>query len=514
MPIDGTEQVILGDLSLLTDGATVEVGPGDGGGETVMRPRHQQSAIRAARRGSAGGALPDAGRSRWPPWRRECHHEAKNDYTSVAEPPTVRLVKPQVRTIVRVVGQPSFVQSYERSSVYPKMNAYILNWNVDIGDKVKKGDVLANLFVPELVADHGTKRATVVLDRERICAGQGGGGGGQGRGAGGRGEAGGGPGGASPRSGPRPSAGIPRCNRLEGELKRGVVNPQDVLQTTNRWKASVAARDAAAATVLKAEAELLSRRAALAKAEIDVGVAEAALKVADSEEKRLQAWVDYLVLPAPFDGVIVARNANTFDFVLPNRGDPSACARAPYLSPSGDAAPIYVVDRTDIVRVFVDIPEAGRQLRPDRLEGDGADQGVSRPVDPRHGHAHVMGAEHQEPDAPGRDRPAQSRQPGAAGDVCLRERDHRAPECVDAAGGGAHASWRPDHSARRRKDVLLGVQGRTREAYRAGDRGPGRPRSGERRAVDRGHESPDSEHAGGIDRRPTCPGRRSTDRSR
>ncbi len=39
--------------------------------------------------------------------------------------------------------------------------------------------------------------------------------------------------------------------------------------------------------------------------------------MADSEEKRLQAWVDYLVLPAPFDGVIVARNANTFDFVLP-----------------------------------------------------------------------------------------------------------------------------------------------------------------------------------------------------
>ena len=67
------------------------------------------------------------------------------------------------------VGQPSFTQSYERSSVYPKMNAYILKWIVDIGDKVKKGDVLATLFVPELVADHETKKATVVLDRERIA---------------------------------------------------------------------------------------------------------------------------------------------------------------------------------------------------------------------------------------------------------------------------------------------------------------------------------------------------------
>ena len=64
----------------------------------------------------------------------------------------------------------------------------------------------------------------------------------------------------------------------------------------------------------------------------------------------------YLTLPAPFDGVIVARNANTFDFVLPATGDPTAMERAPHLSPGG-AAPIYVVDRTDIVRIFVDIPE-------------------------------------------------------------------------------------------------------------------------------------------------------------
>ena len=79
--------------------------------------------------------------------------------------------------------------------------------------------------------------------------------------------------------------------------------------------------------------------------------------MAESEEKRLKAWVGYLTLPAPFDGVIVARNANTFDFVLPTTGDPTADPHSPHLSPSGAAAPIYVVDRTDIVRIFVDIPE-------------------------------------------------------------------------------------------------------------------------------------------------------------
>jgi multidrug efflux pump subunit AcrA (membrane-fusion protein) len=284
-----------------------------------------------------------------------CHHE-KTHYASVSKPQTVRLIHPQVRDIVRLVGQPSFTQSYERSSVYPKMNAYIKNWIVDIGDKVKKGEPLATLFVPELVEDHGTKKATVVLDQERIAlakevvevakadveAAEA-------RLEEARAEL------ASYQA--ETERWDSELKRLDHELKRGVVNPQDVLQTKNRWRASIALRDTAMATVRKAQAELLSRRAALAKARVDVRVAEAALKVAESEERRLQAWVDYLILPAPFDGVIVARNANTFDFVLPTTGDPSAMTRSPFLSPSSAAAPIYVVDRIDIVRIFVDVPE-------------------------------------------------------------------------------------------------------------------------------------------------------------
>ena len=57
--------------------------------------------------------------------------------------------------------------------------------------------------------------------------------------------------------------------------------------------------------------------------------------MATSDAKRLEAWVGYLTLSAPFDGVIVARNANTGDFVLPATGDPTAMERAPHLSPAG-----------------------------------------------------------------------------------------------------------------------------------------------------------------------------------
>ena len=80
----------------------------------------------------------------------------------------MQLIRPTIRKIVRVVEQPSFIESYERTSIYPKLTGYIDQWNVDIGDTVKKGQPLATLFVPELVEDFGTKKATAKLDEERL----------------------------------------------------------------------------------------------------------------------------------------------------------------------------------------------------------------------------------------------------------------------------------------------------------------------------------------------------------
>ena len=144
--------------------------------------------------------------------------------------------------------------------------------------------------------------------------------------------------------------------RVTSEVQRGVVGPQLLLQSTNRFKSSTALRDAARSTIERALADQLAREADAAKAKVGVEVARDRLAVAESEEKRLEAWIGYLTLTAPFDGVIVVRNANTFDFVLPTTGDPTALQRSPDQS-AGRAAPIYVVDRTDVVRIFVDIPE-------------------------------------------------------------------------------------------------------------------------------------------------------------
>ena len=284
-----------------------------------------------------------------------CGHEAKIDFKTVTKPPTVQVINPPIRNIVRIVGQPSFIESFERTSIFPKLTGYIEEWNVDIGDKVKKGQTLATLFVPELVEDFETKNATVGLDEQRVelakkmvkvaeAEVK-----------------------SAEASLAESKAILDKFNamverwdsevkRLQNEVDRGVVDPQVLLESTNQLKSSTAAREAAKATIAKCEADLLSDQATLAKAVVAVQVARADLSVAESEAKRIKAWVGYLTLPAPFDGVITVRNANTFDFVLPAAGDPTAMDRSPNISPNG-AAPIYVVDRTDVVRIFVDIPE-------------------------------------------------------------------------------------------------------------------------------------------------------------
>ena len=80
--------------------------------------------------------------------------------------PTVRLTRPAVRDIVRVVGQPVFIESYQRTPIFARVTGYVEKSFVDIGDKVKKGDVLATMFVPEPVEKPGGAQGRVKVDED------------------------------------------------------------------------------------------------------------------------------------------------------------------------------------------------------------------------------------------------------------------------------------------------------------------------------------------------------------
>ena len=242
--------------------------------------------------------------------------------------PVVAIVTPEKRDIVRVVGQPGFVDSYERAALYAKVSGYIEKWNVDIGDIVKKDQVLATIFVPELVEEHRVKQATVELDTVLVD---------QARKV------------ADSADGNlraaiakvsqakadvgRFTAEVERwqseVKRLSGLVQQNVIDKQVLGESTRQLKSNEAARDAAVSLVAVADAQRLASEADLAKARVDIKAAETRVTVAKAEERRLAALVGYLKLTAPFDGIVTIRNANTGDYVAAASGDQSAPLNSP-----------------------------------------------------------------------------------------------------------------------------------------------------------------------------------------
>ena len=146
---------------------------------------------------------------------------------------------------------------------------------------------------------------------------------------------------------------VERLTDLTGE--NGVIDKQVLGESRKQLKAEVASRDAANATVVAAQATQLARKSDHDKARADVVAARAKAQVSREDAKRLAALVGYTHITAPYDGVVVTRNANTGDYLQPGSGDQSVSSVAP--GQSDAHVPLYVVARTDLIRVYVDVPE-------------------------------------------------------------------------------------------------------------------------------------------------------------
>ena len=201
---------------------------------------------------------------------------------------TVRVIHPELRKIAYSVVQPGFVEAFEQTAIYSKVSGFIQHYGVDIGDQVKKGDLLVEVFVPELLEEHRQKLAQIELDKR----------------------------------------GVEQAERL-------VEVAQSNIQT-------------ATAELAEAKANVGKYEADLAKAKVDVEFAKSKVKVSEAEERRVAALVGYTKITSPYDGMVTVRNANTGDYVQAASGDKE----------NSKGVPIFVVARTDVVRVFVDVPEA------------------------------------------------------------------------------------------------------------------------------------------------------------
>jgi RND family efflux transporter MFP subunit len=135
--------------------------------------------------------------------------------------------------------------------------------------------------------------------------------------------------------------------RMTQAVAEKVFTKQELAETQRELDSSTAERDSAKAAVAAREADRATAVANLGKAEIDVNTQEAKVKVSEADERKAAAMLAYTKVTAPYDSVVTVRNANTGDYVQAATGDKSA--------PNPSA--IFVLARSDLVRVFVDVPE-------------------------------------------------------------------------------------------------------------------------------------------------------------
>jgi RND family efflux transporter MFP subunit len=192
------------------------------------------------------------------------------------------------------------VAAYQSTSLYAKISGYVRKWNFDIGDRVRKHEVMAELWVPEMEVELQQKKAAVDQAEAEIR---------QARAAVLRARA----------EYDRTKSQSERLARVGG---RGVLDQESVEEARLGFEAS---------------------KAGMATAEADVSVAEARLQVARKVHDHTQTLLQYTKIRAPFDGVVTQRTLNEGDFVQP------------VLGRKGDA--LFVVEQVDPVRVFIDVPE-------------------------------------------------------------------------------------------------------------------------------------------------------------
>jgi RND family efflux transporter MFP subunit len=267
------------------------------------------------------------------------NHKADSEVGKTAG---ISVVQPQRRDIRMTVVQPGTIEAFETAPIYSRISGYLQKYRFNIGDRVKAGDILVDMWIPDFVEQLAQKTETVKRAEVQIRVTES-----ALRAADARLET------AKARV-ISAEAGVKRAQasytRWESEYKRlEVLVTQRVLdvqvrdETYRQFEEAAAARDQAIAMVSETNSARDQATADRDRARVDVVAAHADLDVARANEREARVLVDYGQIKAPFNGVITQRNVSPGDYLQPGGGS--------------NSRPLFVLEQTDPVRVFVGVPE-------------------------------------------------------------------------------------------------------------------------------------------------------------
>jgi RND family efflux transporter MFP subunit len=193
---------------------------------------------------------------------------------------------------------------YQEVELHAKVAGYIRNINVDIGDHVRRGQVLAVLEIPELSAELEGANAGVRHSREEIT-------------------------------------------RAQNEVSRAEADHAALHAAATRLKQASEARPG-----LIAEQELDDATAKDRSAEAQVEAAKSALsasrqqlEVSQADQQHYAALSEYSRITAPFDGVVTWRYADTGSLIQAGTSNISSL-------------PVVKLSQINVLRLRIPVPES------------------------------------------------------------------------------------------------------------------------------------------------------------
>lgn len=256
--------------------------------------------------------------------------------------PRVEVVAPKLGSIERFSVQPGSLLSFESVELQAMVSGFLKTQNVDIGSRVKKGQVLAVIDVPR--EENAVKQAAALMDQAKVHA----------RLAEAKVKSMEADRDAAAAALAQTEADLGRLvanhkyarakyERIQSLVDQQAVDKRLLDEQSRDLESAAAAEETARLAIKTARSQLASAGARIEQAKVDAAEAQSAVHVAESRLAKAQVDVDYAKIIAPFDGVVTHRGFH-----------PGAFIRS---ASDGAQPPLLTVARVDLMRVVVRVPD-------------------------------------------------------------------------------------------------------------------------------------------------------------
>jgi multidrug resistance efflux pump len=241
---------------------------------------------------------------------------------------TARADGPATSPAAPTVAVPATIEAFWSADLFAKTAGYVAEVKADIGDHVKKGDVLAVLRVPELEKNLLQANAGLAARKRMLRAAD------------------------AATAQAKQALAVAKQQlasyKAEADFQQVTLKRQEELSAGNAATPQQLDEARSKAEVAKAnlgigQAKIEAAEADVRAAEANRDVAAAQVDVADAAVQEVQALLEYMRITAPFDGVVTRRHVAPGDLVQ--------------AATASRTTPLFTVEQLDTVRVFCDVPE-------------------------------------------------------------------------------------------------------------------------------------------------------------